>query len=185
MRMDAYYYSFESTGRPEIDRILSAVACAGKMFHHTDQWADESDDIETAYAYHKGRCPVDWIQSAAYDAAVERRKPRKRALTLRRLQDEQRPWVKHNFRSDRPAYWPLLGAVEELGELAHAHLKGEQGIRITEDHEANAKDAVADVVIFLADYCSARGWEMQDIVEETWTRVKKRDWRGNPEKGVG
>lgn len=41
---------------------------------------------------------------------------------LRKLQEEQKPWVKHNF-GDRPSWMPLLGAVEELGELAHAHLK--------------------------------------------------------------
>lgn len=28
MRLDAYYYGFDSTGVPEIDRILSAVACS-------------------------------------------------------------------------------------------------------------------------------------------------------------
>lgn len=99
-------------------------------------------------------------------------------LTFRALQDQQRPWVKHNF-GDRPAYYPLLGAVEELGELAHAHLKQEQGIRTTEDHEANAKDAVADTIIFLADYCSSRGWDLQEIVEVTWADVRKRDWKAD------
>lgn len=33
-RMDAYYYGFDSTGVDDIDRLLSAVACAGKAFHH-------------------------------------------------------------------------------------------------------------------------------------------------------
>jgi len=75
----------------------------------------------------------------------------------------------------------LLGAVEELGELAHAHLKQEQGIRGTAaEHEEKAKDAVADVVIFLSDYCSKRGFEFQAIIEKTWAEVKKRDWRKNP-----
>lgn len=40
-RMDAYYYSFERTGVPMIDAILSAVAQAGKSFHHTEVWADD------------------------------------------------------------------------------------------------------------------------------------------------
>lgn len=65
LRMDAYYYGFESTGDPDIDRILSAVACAGKAFHHTNQWLD---NCGPCYG-HKGESPVDWIQNAANDAA--------------------------------------------------------------------------------------------------------------------
>jgi len=97
-------------------------------------------------------------------------------MHLRQVQDEQVPWVNHNF-PGRPAWQPLLGAVEELGELAHAHLKADQEIRGTaEEHEEAAKDAVGDIVIFLADYCTARGWDMEDIVTETWNSVKMRDW---------
>lgn len=104
-------------------------------------------------------------------------------MTFRQLQDEQRPWVQHNF-PGREAYYPLLGAVEELGELAHAHLKGIQGIRGTkEEHDAKAKDAVGDTIIFLADYCSAKGFDLQEIMEETWGRVKKRDWQKDKQHG--
>ena len=39
-RMNAYYYSFEPTGCDPVDEILSAVACAGKAYHHTDSWDD-------------------------------------------------------------------------------------------------------------------------------------------------
>ena len=103
-------------------------------------------------------------------------------LSLRELQEQQAPWVRHNF-GDRPSYWPLLGVMEELGELAHAHLKQEQGIRVGEDHEAGAKDAIGDVVIFLADYCQGRGYSLQDIVQETWAAVKLRDWKLDPAGG--
>ena len=107
-----------------------------------------------------------------------------RDLTLRQLQEELAPWVKHNF-GDRPAYWSLLGAVEELGELAHAHLKEEQGIRTNEDHIANAKDAIADIVIFLSDYCLARGFDFQECIETAWAEVKKRDWKVNSATAEG
>ena len=114
---------------------------------------------------------------------VDRLKSQLRApleMTFRSLQEEQRAWARHNF-PDQAAYMSLLGAVEELGELAHAHLKQEQGIRGTAaEHEEKAKDAVADVVIFLSDYCSKRGFEFQAIIEKTWAEVKKRDWRKNP-----
>jgi len=97
---------------------------------------------------------------------------------LRKLQDEQRPWVEHNF-GERPSYWPLLGVVEEVGELCHAHLKHEQGIRTNEDHDAAKRDAVGDIVIYLSDYCSAEGIDLQAAVEETWAEVSKRDWKAD------
>lgn len=101
-------------------------------------------------------------------------------LTFGKLQREQRAWVEHNF-PGRESWNPLVGAMEELGELAHAHLKQHQNIRVGENHEANGKDAVADIVIFLSDYCSARGWDFQHIMEITWNQVKHRDWQKNRE----
>jgi hypothetical protein len=67
LRMNAYYYSFDPTGVREIDVLLSAVACAGKAYHHTDGWTEESGCYEDA---HRGARPVDWIQNAADDAAA-------------------------------------------------------------------------------------------------------------------
>jgi NTP pyrophosphatase (non-canonical NTP hydrolase) len=100
-------------------------------------------------------------------------------MNLKQLQDELKPWVLHNF-GQRPSYQPLLGALEELGELAHAHLKQEQQIRTNEDHEANAKDAIADTIIYLADYCNTRGFDLGDILTQTWNKVKLRDWKRDP-----
>lgn len=66
LRMAAYYYSFQETGVPEIDLILSAVACAGKAYHHTDGWNDGCSYIPEP---HSGETPIDWIQNAANEAA--------------------------------------------------------------------------------------------------------------------
>lgn len=106
-------------------------------------------------------------------------------LTFKQLQDEQVSWVQHNF-PGRKSFYPLLGVVEELGELAHTHLKALQGIRGTpEEHEEAGKDAIGDIVIFLSDYCTAMGWDFQEIVEHTWFDVvKKRDWQANRDEGV-
>ena len=77
MRLNAYYYAFNPTGVEAIDRILSAVACAGKAFHSTDDWGDEVWDYNEAgekvpapyEPFLRGWTPVDWIQNAANDAA--------------------------------------------------------------------------------------------------------------------
>lgn len=62
LRMSAYYYGFAPTGVREIDEILSAVACAGKAYHHTDSWGDE-DGSEPSY--------IQLIQEAADRAAAK------------------------------------------------------------------------------------------------------------------
>lgn len=61
-RLNAYYFSFDSTGSPIIDAILSAVAYAGKSYHHTESWARGS-------RWDEGRSYVDVIQAAANEAA--------------------------------------------------------------------------------------------------------------------
>jgi NTP pyrophosphatase (non-canonical NTP hydrolase) len=107
-------------------------------------------------------------------------------MSLRDLQTEVDEWATRNFgaHETRGTHQPLLGAVEELGELSHAHLKWEQGIRGTpEELAAKAKDAVADVIIFLTDYCNLRGFDLQDIVSDTWDQVLERDWKKNPQTG--
>lgn len=65
LRMNAYYYSFEPTGNLDVDRILSAVACAGKSYHHTEDWNTKDSDGSTV---------IETIQNAANDAAEVNKK---------------------------------------------------------------------------------------------------------------
>lgn len=67
-RMDAYYFGFERTGVDAIDKILSAVACAGKAYHHTEWWGEE--DLSGPWPPHTGASCIDWIQNAANEAAA-------------------------------------------------------------------------------------------------------------------
>lgn len=100
-----------------------------------------------------------------------------RDMTFRELQDEQKAWVEHNF-PNRTAYQPLLGVCEEVGELCHAHLKQEQKIRGTwQEHQVAKIDAVGDILVYLADYCTANMIDLQSAVELTWQQVVKRDWQ--------
>jgi NTP pyrophosphatase (non-canonical NTP hydrolase) len=101
------------------------------------------------------------------------------------LQQQVGAWSSRNFPTNRgKAYRRLLGAFEELGELSHAHLKAEQGIRGTpEEHRAAKKDAVADAIIYLADYCYCEDIDMGDSLQETWEQVRTRDWVKFPKNG--
>lgn len=73
---------------------------------------------------------------------------------IRKVMTEQKAWSLHNFGPTTPENQsdPLIGVIEELGELAHAVLKKKQGIRGTpEEHNAAMFDAVGDMQIFLLD----------------------------------
>jgi hypothetical protein len=67
LREDAYYYSFTMTGVREVDEILSAVAMAGKAYHNTDQWTDET--YTEGLRYGGSITPVELIQEMANRAA--------------------------------------------------------------------------------------------------------------------
>lgn len=68
IRMDAYYYGFDKTHIDCIDELLSCVACAGKAFHNTSEWLEES----SSYGEHTvGKTPIEWIQNSAIKAANE------------------------------------------------------------------------------------------------------------------
>lgn len=163
---------------------------------------------------------------------------------LNELQDDVGDWSDENF-GDQSAVNPLLGSIEELGELneavvetgtgdspaprsittmivmaqfgelTHSILKRRQGIRLDEDevgdypeqqrghdmmdlldwlqradsYDGNLDDllgepdydeemdAVGDVLIYLADFCHRRGYNLGDAAALAWEgEVKDREW---------
>jgi NTP pyrophosphatase (non-canonical NTP hydrolase) len=104
-------------------------------------------------------------------------------MNLTRLQEERDRWIASNFPGDSVEN-AILGAVEEIGELAHHYLKAKQGIRGEETyHREEMADAVADCVIFLAGVATNLGLDYGLLVQETWDRVKLRDWVADPTTG--
>jgi NTP pyrophosphatase (non-canonical NTP hydrolase) len=94
---------------------------------------------------------------------------------LKNLQNAHAIWQHNNF-PNAEKWECLAGLTEELGELAHAHLKMHQGIRKNEDHLASQKDAVGDIVIYLLGYCTLNGLDIDECIESAWDEVSKRDW---------
>lgn len=105
-------------------------------------------------------------------------------MDLSVLQSEHREWLSHNF-PDQTDHQGLLGVAEEVGELCHAHLKYEQGIRRMTAGEFREKgaDAIGDIVIYLTSYCNTNGFDLDECVQDAWKQVQMRDWRANPEDG--
>jgi NTP pyrophosphatase (non-canonical NTP hydrolase) len=107
-----------------------------------------------------------------------------RILDLEFIQLERDEWVAHNFPNDREED-PFMGMVEEMGELAHHLLKSSQGIRGEGvDHQAEIKDACADLVIFMLGIASHRGFILAEEIDKVWRQVRERDWIKFPHDGV-
>lgn len=74
--------------------------------------------------------------------------------TLQQIQFELNSWTVYNF-GQQDSSIPIMGMIEELGELTHATLKQIQGIRKRDYIEAK-KDAVSDLVIYLLNYFNTK-----------------------------
>lgn len=103
-------------------------------------------------------------------------------MDLNAMQLQHREWRRRNFPDAEP-WEALLGLQEEVGELAHAHLKAKWGIRgMTGPAVAAAKlDAIGDIFIYLMSYADTNGLDLQHCIQITWDRVMKRDWVDDPE----
>ena len=94
------------------------------------------------------------------------------------LQDRIGIWRRKNF-PNADVQSQFLGVVEEVGELSHAMLKYQQGIRGYDyDKFADeAQDAIADIQIYLANFCDMLGWDMAKITEAVFDGVvSQREW---------
>lgn len=99
---------------------------------------------------------------------------------IRVMQAEHQLWVEHNFPRQKP-HQPFLGIVEEVGELAHYHLKNEQEIRgVSID---DAIDALGDIFVYMLSYCNSNRIDLEAAITSTWAKVKQRDWVADPIKG--
>jgi|LGVF01.2.fsa_nt_gb NTP pyrophosphatase (non-canonical NTP hydrolase) len=109
----------------------------------------------------------------------------KKPIDIDTIQTLHKRWTEKNF-PDQVADDCFKGVVEEVGELAHADLKKKQGIRGTSaEFDAEARDAVGDIMIYLMGYCTQRGWLLSEVLQDTWEKVvSKRDWVKYPGNGI-
>lgn len=78
-------------------------------------------------------------------------------MTFADLCIEVGEWSSANF-GNQPPENPLLGVLEEIGEISHSYLKSLQGIRGTQEEHLDAmRDGIGDAVVFLADFCARAG----------------------------
>lgn len=65
----------------------------------------------------------------------------------------------------------LHGMVGEVGELHSLYQKIYQGHEFDEVH---AKKEVGDLLWFIAEYCTAQGWELEEIMQMNIDKLKAR-----------
>lgn len=73
-----------------------------------------------------------------------------------------------------------LNANEEAGELAREERLSLEGFEFNEE---KAKDAVGDILISTLGYCIAKGWDAQEILEQTYALLEER-WRSGVYSGM-
>ena len=126
---------------------------------------------------------IDEIEESLSDKEEARANPHIIGFNLVKIQLEIQAWAQRNF-PDESSQTCILGMTEELGEVAHADLKDAMGIRGThEEHLAESRDAVGDLLIFLLSYCGHKGFVVEDVLKDTWDTVKLRDWVKFPLNG--
>ena len=65
----------------------------------------------------------------------------------------------------------LHGMVGEIGELHSLYQKKYQGHTMSEEH---AKKELGDLMWFIAEYCTAVGWELEDVMELNIEKLRAR-----------
>lgn len=68
-------------------------------------------------------------------------------------------------------YHALHGMVSEIGELHSIYQKRYQGHHDTEEHRMKE---VGDLLWFIAEYCTVRGWQLEDVMQMNIDKLEKR-----------
>ena len=97
-------------------------------------------------------------------------------------------WAQRNFgdNSGLGAIGPMMGIVEEVGELYHTRLKAIQRIREGANKEAldeDEVDALGDILVYMMDYAGRRKLSLAKCFLDAWLKVKDRDWVTWPSTG--
>lgn len=65
----------------------------------------------------------------------------------------------------------LHGMVGEIGELHIIYQKKYQGHEVDETHQ---KKELGDLLWFIAEYCTTKGWNLEDVMQMNIDKLKAR-----------
>ena len=79
--------------------------------------------------------------------------------------------INNNLTDKSKEMHALHGMVGEIGELHSIYQKRYQGHMDTDEHR---KKEVGDLLWFVAEYCTANGWELSEIAELNIEKLRAR-----------
>lgn len=74
-------------------------------------------------------------------------------------------------------YHALHGMVSEIGELHGIYQKHYQG-HYEEAEEEHLKKETGDLIWFVAEYCTANGWKLEDVMRTNIEKLEARYPKG-------
>ena len=79
--------------------------------------------------------------------------------------------INHNLVPYQQEDHALKGMVSEIGELNGIYQKAYQGHIDSDEHK---KKEVGDLLWFIAEYCTSKGWNLEDIMQMNIDKLKAR-----------
>ena len=92
-------------------------------------------------------------------------------MTGKEYQELAARTINKNLDVVRVTLHALHAMVGEIGEIHSIYQKLYQGHDADEQH---AKNEVGDLLWFIAEYCTAQGWNLDDIMQMNIDKLRKR-----------
>lgn len=92
-------------------------------------------------------------------------------MTGNEYQDLASRTIRHDMTKAEQEYHALHGIVGEIGELHSIYQKEYQGHFDTDEHKMKE---IGDLLWFAAEYCTARDWSLDEIMQKNIDKLKAR-----------
>ncbi len=92
-------------------------------------------------------------------------------MTINEYQKLAERTINRDLSPETQAIHALHGMVGEIGEIHSIYQKTFQG---HEFNEEELRKELGDLMWFIAEYCTAMGWDMEDVAEQNISKLKKR-----------
>lgn len=99
------------------------------------------------------------------------RKGKKTIMTGNEYQDLAARTINKGLTFEEQKFHALHGMVGEIGEIHSIYQKMYQGHAFEVDH---VKKEFGDLLWFIAEYCTAKGWSLDDIMRMNIDKLKER-----------
>ena len=145
-------------------KLLYSNPCG---FRLTARMTTNYRQLKTMYAQRKNhRLPewkwfCEWVKSLPKSHLITE-SSRKNVFTPNEYQKLAARTINGNLSTEEIAYHALHGMVGEIGELHSIYQKEFQGHEMDKEH---VKKELGDLLWFVAEYCTAQQWWMEDIMK--------------------